>query len=186
MNDKVIRELHKDNLCTYFILPLLKLNKFRFLAESNFVDSYLSQNKLYIFVEVLETMFIEHKLMLHPQFSGLYSNNNTYFIRYKIPDEFINDVELFTNGKYSKMSEKSKTLITENSGLAYKQLNDDGNLVTDIRLTALNKSLTLKQLWEDFLDVNLDSEMELLSIPKLKTYLKTTNFTKINVNTMSE
>lgn len=185
MNDNVIKELHRDNLCTYFILPLLKLNKFRFLAESNFVNSFLSIDRKYIYVEVLETMFIEHKLMTHPQFCGLFSDGITYFIRYKIPAKFREELDLYAVGKYSKFSKEAKQLIYKHSGLAYKQLSDSGALVTDLRLIALEKSPILRELWEAYLKVTIHTEMDLLSIPSNKSYLSN-NLTPVSVTIMSE
>lgn len=173
MNDKVITELHKDNLCTYFILPLLKLNKFRFVAESNFVDSFLSVDGSYIYIQVLESLFFEHRLSLHPQYNGLYRNSNgDKFIKYKVPHEFRNDVQLFMSGQFSKMSLKAKSLITKHSGLLYKEMNESGAVVTDIRLLALEQSSAVREMWEDYLDVNLSDNAELLSIPSSQCYIE--------------
>ena len=172
MTNEVLKELFRYNLCTYFVLPMLKLNKFRFIAESNFVDSYLSYNGDFVLVKVLETLFFEHNLSLHPQFDGVYKDDEGYrYVRYRIPERFKPDVDLFQAGEYSKMSKASKDLIYRHSGLLYKELNPSGNVSTDIRLLALERSRVVREMWEDHLDVCISEDAELLSIPPFQSYV---------------
>ncbi len=173
MNKKVLTELARHNLCTYFILPLIKLNKFKFAHESNFVNSFLSPDGLYIYVQVVEHIFIEHILDLHPQYDGLYTNQDKHnLIRYKIPSRFKQDVVLFMKGKFSALSSNAKKAITKYSGLIYKDLNENGIVVSDIRLLALEQSPIVKEMWEEYLKVTLSKDSELLSIPSSECYIE--------------
>jgi len=179
----IVKELHKDNLCTYFVLPMLKLNKFRFIADFNFVNSFLSRDRRLIVVQVLETLFFEHKLSQHPNYRGLYKDEfNNRFIVYAIPIFFKRDVELFCNGRYSSMSDKAKELIRQYSGLLYRSMNTDGQLVTDIRLLALEKSKSVRSMWEDVLDCTLEENQELLSIPKEDSFMSIEDYSVISMD----
>jgi len=172
-HNHIIKELHRDNLCTYFILPLLKLNKFRFLADSNFVDSFISYDRKSIIVQVLETLFLEYKLMEHPFFKAVYQDDmGNRFIEYSIPERFQQDLEHFCNGQFSSFSEKAKQLIYTYSGLA-NRVKLNSYLFTDIRLLALEKSTAVKEMWEDSLACTLGDNQELLSIPESRIYMNT-------------
>jgi len=181
----IIKELHKDNLCTYFILPLLKLSKFRFIADSNFIDSYLSQDRKYIIVQVLEILFLEYKLAEHPDFEGVYKDNHGHrFIAYAIPDRFTEDVEHFCSGQYSNMSDEAKELIRSYSGLTYKVRDKkSGLLITDVRLLALHKSQSLRDMWEDALACTLHDDQELLSIPGETSFISMDSIQRIGSRT---
>lgn len=173
MNKEVLNELHKNNLCTYFILPLLKLNKFSFSSEENFVNSYLSTNCRYILVKVREIKSFGHRLELNPYFIGVYTDElNEIFIKHLIPVEFETDVDLFKKGKFSMLSQTAKVLICRYSGLIYQFLNTDGVQVTDIRLLALDRAVQVKTMWEDYLNVCLDNDDELLETPPERSYME--------------
>jgi hypothetical protein len=181
MKEKVIKELFRENLCTYFILPMLKLNKFRFVSESNFVNSFLSSDAKYIYVQVLETIFFEHRLASHPQFDGIFiDSHNNRFIRYKLPTDYATDIDRFCKGQFSKLSVITKKLINKYSGLLYKELNEQGLMVTDVRLLALDKSEAVKEMWEEYFDVCMNG-MELLSIPQTNSYILDGQLTPLSV-----
>lgn len=184
--DHIIKELHKDNLCTYFVLPLLKLSKFRFIADSNFIDSFLSEDKKLIFVQVLETLFLEYRLQEHPDYKGVYKDNlGNKFIVYAIPEQFHYDVEKFVSGRYSSMSEEAKELIQEYSGLYYRYKQSDDKIVTDIRLLALEKADIVRDLWEDALACTLEDGQELLSIPGKESFMTISSLTEITAEVYS-
>lgn len=185
MNDAMIKELFRENLCTYFILPLLKLNKFRFSAESNFIDSYISEDRTCILVEVLEILFFEHRFESHPQFSCIYDGpNGTHYLEFKIPSKYMADVDMFCEGKYSQMSKAAQDLIGEYSGLICNQMSDAGEPITDVRLLALQKSPVVKEMWETWLTVSRGKEpdlenQELLSIPPVRSFINTDQLTRV-------
>lgn len=166
-SDQIVIELHRGNLCTFFVLPLLKINKFSFVTKTNFVESYLDQEGTSIFVELIDTVFMEHRMDHHPQFAGLWKRNEGAgrFIQYHIPAGFERDLRMFMQGKYSRMSDKAKDLIRIHSGLAFRCKEPNGDIITDTRLLALDRSPLVKQMWEEQLGVRLDEHAELLSIP---------------------
>lgn len=169
MSLEISQELHRENLSTFYILPLLKLNKFKFGGDSNFVDSYLTLNHQQIVVQVAEVAFLEQRLELHPAFHSKLVREGKQYLLYTIPTEFNQDVNFYVSGLYSKFSKEAKTLIQIYSGLPYKE-RIDAVIFTDPKLLALEKSDILKNFWVNFLwDNNRDSvitdDAELLSIP---------------------
>jgi len=182
MDNDVIKELHRNNLCTYFILPLLKLSKFSFISEDNFVESYLSTDGRYILVRVKEVKSFEHRLGLNPHFIGVYTDElNHIFIKYLIPIQFEEDVLRFKEGLFSTFSRNAKLLIFRYSGLIYQLLNSEGIPVTDIRLLALDKSKQVRDMWESYLNVYLDNDIELLSPPPLRSYMECDKLVHIKI-----
>jgi hypothetical protein len=189
MNDNVMRTLGKDNLCTYFVLPLVKLNKFRFTSESNFINCYVSVDRSKVLVNVYDIRLLLHQLHLHPNFEGVYTAGDSttpiWLIAYNIPTMFADDIKLFQEGKFSKMSIEAKKSIVTYSGLPYNELVDDGEdgptEVIDVRLLALEKSDYLRRLWESYLNMAIDKDNELLSIPKDNTYIETKDWDKVEM-----
>lgn len=185
MNDAIIKELFRENLCTYFILPLLKLSKFRFSAESNFIDSYITEDHHSILVEVMEVIFFEHRFATHPNFKGIYKGpNGTHYLEFSIPQKFMRDVDHFCCGQYSQMSDSAQQLIAEYSGLICNEINEQGEPITDVRLLALQKSPVVKQMWETWLTVSKGhepdlKEQELLSIPSSRSFINTDQLTRV-------
>ncbi len=174
MSQTLINELKDENLCTHFVLPLLKLNKFSF-TSSNFVNCYLTEDGSKIIVNVVDTTLVSRKAIRHKNyFSSLPTDNSTYLV-YFVPVQWKSDVSLFMQGKFSMMSKHAKEVIRRFSGLNYKQKG-----LTDGRLLALDKHPVLKNMWENELTnvtgsqrsiVELDEDMELLSIPGKQSYI---------------
>lgn len=171
--NNVLRLLHKENLCTYFVLPLLGLNKASFSSEANFIDSYLSPDREFLLVKVLDTIFFEHRMHDHPNFIGVYKDDNgSNFVAYAIPARWGIDLFYFIQGKYSKMSTDAKEAIRTTSGLNYRVPPEIGaNPVTDIRLLALDKSEAVREMWEDMFKVVMDDSQELLSVPSTNSFM---------------
>jgi len=172
--EKLIEAIHKENLCTYFVLPLLKLNKLRFVAETNFIDSYLSRDCLNIYVKVVDTKFFEHRMVMHPQYQGIWEDmEGKKYVQYSIPLKWKADIQLFIEGKFSKMSESAKEMIRINSGLLFRERRESDNMIiTDVRLLALERSIAVRQMWEDHYGVTLSDDQELLSIPKDRGFIE--------------
>lgn len=173
LTEKIIQELFRLNLCTYYILPLLKINKSFFFNENNFIDSFLSYNQKYIVVQVWYPLFVEHRIETHPLFKGTYSNiNGDIFLVFYLPEQFDEDIRLYCEGSYSKMSLKAKKYIRQYSGLMYKERLYN-SIVTDLRLQALDRNQIVRNLWEEYLelDYELPEEMDLLERPSFKSYI---------------
>jgi hypothetical protein len=182
MSDKLIEELEAENLCTHFILPLLKLNKFSFggsnftnsfIASSDHVKDHLFITENYIVVQVIEIAYLSRRIMLLDEYDGTYTDgsNHSYLV-YRVPLRWVKDLWKFKEGKFSEMSEDAKLKIIQWSGLSYRYLDHkSGQVVTDVRIMALNKEKPLKKWWENRI-VPLDPiEGELLSIPNGKSYI---------------
>jgi hypothetical protein len=170
---KLIEQLHRENLCTYFILPLLKLNKSKFVAESNFVDSFLSLDGKSIYVKVVDVIFFVSRILLHEQYEAMWKDTNgKQYIEYTIPDKWHADVQTFIDGKYSKLSEDAKEMIIAYSGLQYRKRRESDNVpITDIRLLSLERSSVVRDLWEEHYNVYLTADAELLSKPDKRSFI---------------
>lgn len=162
MSHQLIYDLRRDNLCTHFILPLLKLSKTSFL-NSNFVDSYLTPDGDYIVVEIVDTILTPMRRMSgHPAYYGrmITANGNVRLI-YRIPSKWYYAVLRFRAGEFSKMPDAAKEAIKRYGILP----EDDG------RILALTRDKSLKDMWERELGVHLDDSMELLSKPGDESYM---------------
>jgi hypothetical protein len=151
-----------DTLITYFLLPLLGLNKKTFGRA--FRTSYLNNTGRNIFVE-----------LSNPMVSPIYKSSTCYvtefmfddalFVNFEIPQDKWPDIVLFMEGKYSQMSKESKKQIYSYSTLAYNQTMDDFKVTHPI-LHALGKTKRLRNFLVDFLDVDVIVEtQELIDNP---------------------
>ena len=171
MDKEPLREINMSNLCTHYILPLLKLNYFRFGGDSNFINCYLSTNGKKLYVKTLESFFVSKEALQHPFFKQIIEYKDYEYIVYRIPAEFGVDIELFMAGKYSRMSEKAKNLIRTYSGLPYK-CTVGTKTVTDGRLLALTRSNSLRNAWSDYLNTYvLNEDDELLDKPRQQWFM---------------
>lgn len=177
MSQTLINELKEENLSTYFVLPLLQLNKFSFI-NPNYVNSYLTEDRKYIVVEVvLQSLLSRTVYYSHPCFRGLCrsKNNEHLYLVYEIPNRWTQNVLLFTLGKFSEFSNGAKEKIIRFSTLLYQQ-KENGYIVTDGRLLALEKHVLMKEMWEERLSTNGTGRVELngevLSIPGKESYIK--------------
>lgn len=168
---KVIEVAKQVNLCTYFILPFTTTNILRFGGKSNCLNSYLSRDGKFIFIEVKNLYKVDNDLVDEPT----YHIDERTFIMLQIPEEFYSDVRLFLEGKYSKFSEKAKRIIREGSSLEY-QVYKGSVAVSDYRLLALAGSETLRaelaKIIYDEKDMHHRNEIgeELLSRPEDDTF----------------
>jgi hypothetical protein len=178
---KLISELYKENLSTYFILPLLKMNKSRFISEGNFQNSFLTRDGMNIVVQVMDTMFFEHRMIMHPQYLAIWEDKNGMkYVQYSIPSEWQNDVKLFISGKYSHMSTAAKEMIQEWSELQYRVRRESDQVpITDVRLLALDRSIAVRELWENFYNVEFTEDQELLSSPTENDFIDLSTLHKL-------
>lgn len=186
MSQALLDELKRENLCTHFILPLLKINKVSF-ASLGFVNSYITQDRKRIAVEVMELALISRKLLVHPCFSNIYKYKDGYLIMFRLTENWKDDVRLFCEGKFSQLTGKAKEAIIRYSGLPYKS-KDGTRTVTDGRLLALERHQALKDMrarelftdtgkHEDDPEVHLPDEY--LSVPGEDSYINPEGLTRI-------
>ena len=159
-----------DNLVTYYMLPLIRLNKKTFGRK--FVNSYISKDGLKLYVELKAPLTAPE----------LYTTNKSYvtevligshiFILFAIPSMYIPDALLFIEGKYSQMSKITKALIYTGSGLMYNKSTDDFKISHPL-LQALAKSNAIKDYLEDYLGVRrLPENAEYLSVPDESCFIE--------------
>lgn len=170
---KLIQELHRENLCTYFILPLLRLNKKSFVHADNFINSYLTRDGDYIFVRVNDTLFFMEKISMHPLYLAIWKDlSGGEYIQFSIPAKWQKDVQTFIKGKYSQLSAEAKEMIQQHSGLLYRVRRIPDNVpITDVRLLALDRSVAVRDLWAAHYGLSFDEEDELLSIAEGKAFI---------------
>jgi hypothetical protein len=174
-----IRKVNECNLCTWYILPLIGLNKFSF-NEANFINSYLTRDGQYIVVEVADRNLCG-SVTFNSSFSGFKQKNGMDLLVFVIPGAWTRDVKDFMEGRYSQMSEYAKQLIRDGSGLRYDMPDEFDNRITDARLMALEKHPALRNQWLAELEVEtpvkgfrleIDDDTELLSIPSENSYIE--------------
>jgi len=119
------------------------------------------------------------KVQFHPQFESKVFIHGYHYIVFKIPVKWAPDVELFSQGKYSKMSEHAKDTIMTYSGLSSKRRTADGKIITDMKLLALSRNPMMMEMWKSILytsksrstaDVEGEKmlqDMEVLSVPEV-------------------
>lgn len=172
MSSPFIEAINANTLCTWYVLPLIGLNKFNF-QEGNFINSYITVDGKYIVVEVADWNLCPG-IPSHKQFCRKEVGDNCDRIVFEIPELWREDMGNFLKGLYSRMSEYAKQMIKEGSGLKYESLDDAGNRRTDAVLLALDKHPILRQQWTNELSIELPTyksypiipeDMELLSIP---------------------
>lgn len=190
MSQKLIDELSRENLCTHFVLPLLRISKFSFIS-SNFVDSYIEVKKDRIVVKIIDLSLESRKVFRNTYFKGVFTDGTYVYLAFKIPPKWLSDVGLFLQGKFSQMSESCKEEIRRYSGLEYRVKDpSSGRIVTDGRLQALDKSQVLRDMWDQkltYVSPNktvvipsyVDNHMELLSIPDERTFIDLSLLTQI-------
>lgn len=154
------------NLSSLFILPSLG-NNCNFFGEEYIINTYLQYND-----NVINTIIIEYRFVNDDNFTKILKNltNHKYFIKtkekdyfttlvyFKIPEEHLNDIKLFIQGKYSELSEKLKKKI-----LLFYSLSTNGYTAQILR-----KSPELKNQLELELDTYIPENSELHDIPNSK------------------
>jgi hypothetical protein len=174
----LMQEIFRENLCTYFILPLLKINKHTFASEHNFIESFLADDHKSIYVQVKTVQFFHHRMNTSPHFLAFWKDQNeSFYCQYAIPEIWNDDVAFFLRGKYSRFSEDAKDMIKKYSLLHYEVRNNEGIIITDVRILALEKSKNFKELLEKTLGCTIDENQELLSIPSNKIYMNEVSLT---------
>lgn len=175
-----VKKVSEYHLSTWFILPLIQLNKFSF-GEANFVNSYVNAAGTIITVEMIDLRLCE-SFQNHPEYKDEKSTGKHSFIYFELPARWRTDFELFKAGKYSKMSDEAKELIIAHSGLKYQYVDEDNQTpITDARLMALERSDILREKWIDELSVHvgkykskphISADAELLSVPSSETFME--------------
>jgi len=151
-----------DTLVTYYLLPLIGLNKKSF--GRSFKSSYIDQAGTRLFVELSSNMKVP-----------LYRGNTQYIAEIALPKgllimfvvsaKMLPDVQLFISGKYSEMSKEAKNVIYKSSTLPYNKTMGSFKMSNPI-LQALDKTKTLRTYLEDTLNIrSIPDSSELIDPP---------------------
>jgi hypothetical protein len=156
----------KRNLVSNFLLPLISKkpseNRDWFSWNEFFINGYLSDNLeelilIYRFYPNESYSCFETKLKQHPNYLGF--NDPNYFLvayRFSINSTFKEDIELFLQGKYSKLSKVAKHKIISFHKLSRK----------DSLFKILSRDEEYAKQLADILGLtNLDEDLELFSRP---------------------
>lgn len=157
-----------------FILPTLGLD-YSVLKRNGFQTTYLGDARLSDWRSTLgEKLYVEldstcsstylKELTKHPQYSNLRMDGDNYLIEFDIPKKWKETVvDKFIEGKYSEIDrDYVKTYFPKYTSTASESMN----------YKILTKSEELKEYWETILDVELDQDAEVWSIPELEDEIK--------------
>jgi len=177
MKSKFFDIVNDFNLATYYLLPLLKLNKLSFGAPQNFVNCYVSSKGDCLLIKLRVMMPFLYR---NEDFIADYIDEDKLTcIVLRIPEKYTEDVAWFMTGKYSKFSVDARELIRSYSGLIYRQQHPEtGRSTTDARLMAIEESeeqrSLLRNKLEDELGCSLPLDAELMSKPSDNNYIQLT------------
>lgn len=176
---KLIRAIYDYNICTYYLLPLIKLNKFSF-GENNFLQCYVSRDGSKLYIELREIpAFVYSKV----EYLGtaILPNGNVAVVMGLHP-LWEPDFRNFIDGKYSKLSKPAKDAVLAYSGLPFNQHTSNNVPYTDSRILAINpdpgEREKLRRALMSELGVNIPVDQELISIPTELNYVDDTVVTK--------
>lgn len=143
-----------------FILPLVL--DFEYI-DGNILDAWVD---LVDFNLIIHTNSRSLKLENHSNFKGFSEKEDYIKYNFTIDEGNYQDVDNFIKGKYSKFNIASKKKICEFYSKLHKKKPDEL-----IIYKVLFKTPDRKEYLEELLDVKLDSNAELLSIPNLEEEL---------------
>lgn len=164
-------------LASSFYLPaMMGINTVKEYGQSSFLRAQMvlgaEMPQIVCFVRYISPILIE-SVLNSDNFSHReeFSDNNTMVSRifYNVPPDLYEDYQLFCSGSYSKISQTTRERIILISGLRYRVAVGD-KFIYDKKLLVLDKSIYLRNYIEEFLDVKIDEEAELLDIPGRDNY----------------
>lgn len=175
MPSEFVSTVLKGNLSTWYLLPLIYLNKVSF-GQGNFLESYVNSSGTVLTVEIISLDMCHKDCRKSPYLLlAMDGINSPSQLWYKLPSVWRQDFRRFKEGKFSEFSPTAKHRIREYAGLPY-QAYYNGTYITDSRIHALDKSPILRKAWEDELGLlPLPADMELMPIPSPRTYREHTH-----------
>lgn len=111
------------NKTTYFLLPLLEVNRIN--ISRWLINSYLGNSekedlnhRYWIFIELDDKVQIEYPTILvqleeHKQYINHYNTKDSIVYVLEIPDKYKVDYDNFIIGKYSKFSKEAKDIVLQ-------------------------------------------------------------------------
>lgn len=188
MSQALIDELNRENICTHFVLPLLKLSKFNFNC-SGFINCYITTDLKKVVVKIADRVLLSRIVLNHPDFFAIYEDTDGYFlVVFSIRDKWAEDLKKFSEGKFSQFSDQAKQYIFRYSKLPRNVMNGNKIPVTDGRLLALEKHEAMRVMWKKRLYENTgraidDAELylpdEYISSPGKESFVILKNLKRI-------
>ena len=151
-----------QNLVTYYLLPLVGVNKTVFGRK--FVNSYLDPNSFRIYVHISSEM----ESIGHSAGRSYISEaiiNKKRFVIYEIEKKYREDVELFLAGKYSKFKKSTKKVIYVGSSLPYNKSIGDFKMTSPIIQALDNTKILRDHLLTSIGIKTLPDSAELIDLP---------------------
>jgi hypothetical protein len=170
---RLLKAIYDCNLCTYYLLPLIRLNKFSF-GQNNFIQCYVSRDGLVMFVEVL---YIPEFVYHRADYLGItILPSGGTCVSFDLPIMWQYDVRAFMLGRYTELTEDAKECIYAYSGLAINQPIQGSNMSnTDSRILAMDPDPQvrnrLRVALSRELDVDIPIGVELISVPTDSNYI---------------
>lgn len=179
---KFIDAIYDYNTCTYYVLPIVKLNKFSF-GNNNFVQCYVSRDGSKVYVELKEVPeFVYSK---EEYLGTTILPNGGLAVVFSLPP-LLGDFQNFVAGRFSKFSKPVKDAVLAYSGLPFHQMTRDNVPHTDARIMALDPDPAVRAKLRNALMSELGAviplDQELISVPSEQNYVDDT----IIIRTLSE
>lgn len=157
----------KSNKTTHFILPMLGKNKTFFSCNKYLVNAYIrttnnpSNDYIYLLYRYFPSEIykeLEYNLKQHSMYQGTEDIDfNFVLMKFKIPEEYKKDIQMFIEGSYSKFSGKLKNSIVNFHNLS---------LLGQTYQVLYKDDRRRKQLELEF-GVPIHNDLELFDIPNL-------------------
>lgn len=154
------------NLCTYYVLPWIGLNRQSFGGGANFLNCHMSFNGK-IVVSIRDASIAGEFWKREHYLTDFEADGITYIV-WNLPEVFEQDYVKFLEGKYSQFSDMAKELIRTFSELPYKFRGSSGTPTTHKLLLVLTQSPTLRNWLENTLGTKIDEGSELMDRPNLE------------------
>lgn len=178
--NQLIKDLNEYNLCSYYLLPLCRVNVDSFGGHNNFVNSWAHPEGKYMYVLVKNLILCEPTAFECLHYLGT-QTGRPLMHAYTFPLVWKHEFEKYKEGKYSEFRERAKKIIRETSGLAYRVRGIDPEtkkvgIVTDIRIAALYKDVSARLRLIRELDLDpkdsLGPDSELMGKPNEKDFME--------------
>lgn len=138
-----------ENLVTYYILPLLGINKSSF--GRTFKTSYINKEGTSIYIELTKNM-VSPSYSSNPYYRTQLVIEGKNLLLFDVPKEFLEDAHNFIDGTYSCFSSKAKKLIYKTSTLPYNKTMSSFKMTHPI-LHALDSSKVLRKFLKAHFEV---------------------------------
>lgn len=163
--------LKPTKTCT-FILPMCNLNKKQ--MSFNFINAHLTRNEEVVLIfEKLENNHdfnnCLNTLKNNPYFKNIEENEDEIILYFVISAEYLKDLYLFKEGRYSEFSEEFKQLLIHN----YGRISNTKDYKVNVYNAIYPQEFKKKQIVEHLYD-NVDAKhaikyiKEVLDIPDLE------------------